>query len=525
MRVATWVASISGAVFLTSCGGGDGSSPPVAGPSPTPSLPVTLSETSADIAIPEGGKAEFGFNATYTGSSSDSVVADVAVGGQRYALKATPASSGKTFSVNFETVPFPAGGLSTSEVVFRLCKTAACDTVYPGSTKRFTVKLDVMVKDWATFQRDIAHSGYVPVRYDPAIFRKAWEWTDSFTAGRIRPPAASRGKVLIVAARDGGIAYAGTARLKAFETSSGSEIWSYDMGDQFHASGPSISNELVHVTSMRSSSSSNPQWVFNLGSGTFKNQMSFAAQWTDFNQPVADGNDVYVAAGYYGSVIYGYDAEAGTQNWVTERTGGAVWGGQSMALDENYAYYYSGTALDQVDRITGKIVKSIADPEYVANTNDYATGPVLDGKGNVFLFSGDKRFDGSNKIVAMSLETGSIKWRSAAEYTTAFALADGTIYAARQDAHVLSAIDSENGNVLWSAVIPGSDVLVGNVIATENLIFVSSASQTWAIDRKSPDHPIVWEAPTGGRLTITPDNYLLTTGQRGASRLTAYKLF
>ncbi|GAB5350333.1 Outer membrane protein assembly factor BamB [Qipengyuania sp. 483] len=519
------MASISGAVFLTSCGGGDGSSPPVSGPPPVPTLSVTLSENSADISISEGESAEFGFDASYTGSSSDSVIADVAVGGQRYILKGAPVASGKTFSVNFETIPFPTGGLSSSEIVFRLCKTATCETVYPGSTKRFTVNLDVSVNDWATFQRDNAHTGYVPVRFDPARFTKAWEWTDTFTAGRIRPPAASEGKVLIVTARDGGSAYAGTARLKAFETSSGKEIWSYDMGDQFHASGPSISNELVHVTSMRSSSSSNPQWVFNLGSGTFKNQMSFAAQWTDFNQPVADGNEVYVAAGYYGSVIYGYDADAGTQKWVTERTGGAVWGGQSMALDDTHAYYYSGTALDQVERATGKIVKSIADPEYVTYTYDYAAGPVLDGKGNVFLFSGDKRFEGSNKIVAMSLATGSIKWRSAAEYSTAFALADGTIYAVRSDARVLSAINSENGKVLWSTPLPGSDVLLGNVIATENLIFVSSASQTWAIDRKDQDHSVIWEAPTGGRLAITPDSYLLTTGQRGNSRLTAYKLF
>ncbi|MBX7535520.1 PQQ-binding-like beta-propeller repeat protein [Qipengyuania sp. GH1] len=525
MKVAAWMASISGAVFLTSCGGGDDSGPPVAGPVPVPTLAVTLSENSADISIPEAGKAEFGFEATYTGSSSDNVIADIAIGGQRYALKGAPTSSGKTFTVNLETVPFPAGGLSSSEIVFRLCKTAACDTVYPGSTKRFTVNLDVVVRDWGTFQRDIAHTGYVPVRLDPARFDKAWEWTDSFTAGRIRPPAASRGKVLIVTARDGGMAYAGTARLKAFETPSGSEIWSYDMGDQFHASGPSISNELVHVSSMVTSSSSNPQWVFNLASGTFKNQMEFAAQWTNFNQPVADGDDVYVAAGYYGSVIYGYDAGAGTQKWVTDRTGGAVWGGQSIALDDDHAYYYSGAALDQVDRATGKIVKSIADPEYVTTTYDYQTGPVLDGKGSVFLFSGDKSFEGGNKIVAMSLGQGSIKWRSSAQYSTAFALADDTIFAVRQDAHVLSAIDAENGEVLWSAPLPGSDTLLGNVIATENLIFVSSGSQTWAIDRKKQDHAIVWEAPTGGRLAITPDNYLLTTGQRGASRLTAYKLF
>ena len=95
---------------------------------------------------------------------------------------------------------------------------------------------------------------------------------------------------------------------------------------------------------------------------------------------------------------------------------------------------------------------------------------------------------------------------------------------------MLSAINASDGSVLWSTRLPetpndfGEDPLVGNVIVTENLAFVSSASKTWAIDIESPEHSIVWEADTGGRLTLTPDNLLLTTNVPFDAKLTAYRL-
>ena len=515
------------AAIVASCGGGDGSSGGIVGGGTpiTPTLAVTLSSPSTNLVVDEGGTASFGFEANYSGSSSLPIVAVASVSGDRVTLDGGPVGTGNKFTVNLKTAPFGLGGLSSSIVTFKLCTNADCSVIYPGSTQQFAVGLDVRVKDWANFQRNNAHTGYVAVRFDPTKFVKAWEYTDEFPAGRIRPPAASRGLVLATIGRDGGIAYAGTMRVKALDAATGAVRWTYDLGEQAHASGPSLANGMVHVTSMVSSSNANPQWVLDLATGGFRNQMAFASQWSEFNQPAAEGSNAYVAAGFYGSVLYAYDTVAGTKVWETTRTGGSIWDGQSLALDATYLYYYSGSALDQVNRSTGNIVRSIAIPDYETETRDYEAAPVLDGNANVFLFSGDKRNDGRNKIIGLSLNSGSAIWQTAAGYTTAFALKDGIIYGARQDAHVISAIDAANGAVLWSTALPGSDPIVGNVIATENLLFVSSGTQTWAIDLKQSSHPVVWTAPTGGRLAITPDNYLLTTGMRDASRLTAYRLF
>lgn len=529
-RVAHFAAVCTAAAVLGSCGGGGSSPAPSPTPSPTATLNVTLSESSADVTIEEGGSATFGFEATYTGSTDDTVVADVMVNATRYALDGTPGASGKTFSVNFETVPFPAGGLSSSQVTFRLCKTAACTTVYPGSTKTFSVNLDVQVKDWAGFQRNVAHTGYVPVRYDVSKFKRAWAWTDTDTTSWIRPPAATRGRILTTVGRDGGMAYTQTAKLYAFGPS-GAIDWSYDLGDQFEISGPSISNGMIHVTS-GGSAGDNPQWVFDLAQGTFVNQMKFASQWNAYNQPAADGNQVFVAAGYVGEMIYAYDALRGTKLWEKQRAGGVWADGKAVAVDANYIYYPAGVALDVIDRRNGVTIKSIADPEITATgVSDFASAPVLGDNGTVYLFAGHKSFLSSAKIIAVSTTENRILWRSTAEYATAFALAGNTIYAVRNDARVLVALDAKTGAQKWAAPLPvdeglyGESIFHGNVVVSENLAFVSDHDTTWAVDLKDPDHPIVWEASTGGRLIVTPDNQLVTTGVRENRALTVYDLF
>ena len=530
-RVAHVAAVVTAATLVTSCGGGGGNSPT---PTPTPSVPtlnVALSANSADVVVEEGGSARFGFDATYSGSSSEPVVADVTIDAKRYVLAGTPSASGKTFKIDLETVPFPAGGLSSSKVNFRLCQTASCNTVYPGSTKSFTVNLDVRVKDWAGFQRDAKHSGYVAVRYDVANFKKAWEWVDADPTSWIRPPAASRGRILATVGRDGGMPYSRSAKLYAF-TRTGNVGWSYDLGDQSHLSGPSLSNGMVHVTSMVNSSANNPQWVIDLEKGTFLNQMKFASQWHDFNQPAADGNEVFVAAGSYGEMIYAYNAAQGKLLWQLERAAGSWANGKAVAIDNNYIYDPANVALDIIDRRTGSIVKSIADPEIgISDTSTFEAAPVLGANGMVFLFAGEKRFLSSARIIAVSTSQNRVLWRTNASYSTAFAVADDTIYAVRQDAFVLAAIDAKTGAQKWAVPLPvdtgiyGEKAFHGNVVVTENLAFVSDHDTTWAVDLKKPDHPIVWEAPTGGRLIITPDNQLVTTGIREHRKLTVYDLF
>ena len=80
-RVAPVAAASAAAFLLVSCGGESGKptpppgTPPV-GQAPPPTLSTSLSQDAVEVVVEEGGSATFSFDATYTGSSDDPVVAD-----------------------------------------------------------------------------------------------------------------------------------------------------------------------------------------------------------------------------------------------------------------------------------------------------------------------------------------------------------------------------------------------------------------------------------------------------------------
>lgn len=515
-------------IGLTSCGGGGSSSSPPPGGTSTPTLNVSLSENSGSVSVDEGEVATLAFNATFTGSSTDQIVADVQIGGDQFELAEPVARSGNTFTVNLISRRFLPAQEGQAQITFRLCTSSNCSTVYPGSTRTFTVSFDFDLDDWAQFQRDANHTGYVPVRYDPAKFAFAWEYVDSFPDGRIRPSAATEGIIYTTFARNGGTAYNGTARVIAFNSANGSVIDSFDFGDQFYISGPSLSSEGLHFAATELSGRDGI-WVLNREDLSFRDLLPFEVQFVDFEQPSVEEERVYFSGGNTGGETWSFDTVAGTTLWRSFSNNFGIWGGQVLSYNETSIFNYRGSVLEVLDKATGAITATVADPAFQSGT-DYEAATVPDGQGRLILFSGNKRFLGSNQLIAISLENLNVLWRTPAQYSTAFAIRNGVIYAVRQDARVLSAINVADGSVLWSTRLPetpnqfGEDPLAGNVIVTENLAFVSSASKTWAIDIEAPEHPIVWEADTGGRLTLTPDNMLLTTNMPFDAKLTAYRL-
>ncbi|WP_271077139.1 outer membrane protein assembly factor BamB family protein [Aurantiacibacter sp. MUD61] len=526
-RIAGVVCGV-GLMGLSSCGGGGSSSAPPPSGAVTPTLNVSLSENSGSVTVAEGDVATLGFNATFTGSSNDPIVADIQIDGDQFELANEVTQSGNAFSVNITSRRFLPAQEGEARITFRLCTSSSCSTVYPGSTRTYTVSFDFNLNDWEQFQRDADHTGYVPVRYDPDRFAFAWDYTDTFPDGRVRPSAATEGIVYTTFARNGGSAYDGTARVIAFDSADGSIIDTFDFGDQFHISGPSLSGNGLHFAATELGGQDGI-WVLNRENLSFRDLLAFEVQFVDFEQPSIEGERIYFSGGDQGGQTWSFDAAAGTTLWRSFSDNFGIWGGQVLSYDENSIYNYRGSVLEVLDKATGTLTATVADPAFEVGL-DYEAATVPDGEGRLLLFSGDKRFLGSNQLIAISLENLNILWRTTAQYSTAFALRDGIIYAVRQDARVLSAINAADGSVLWSTRLPetpnqfGEDPLVGNVIVTENLAFASSASKTWAIDIEDPEHPIVWEADTGGRLTLTPDNLLLTTNVPFDAKLTAYRL-
>lgn len=527
MRVANYCAAAAAVAMLGACGGGGGGGS-TGGPAPTPmiaNLPVTLSASSADVNVEEGTTASFGFTASYTGTSAQPIVADVKVNGTRYALDGAPTASGASFTVPLKTIALAPGGKTASTVSFRLCTSTDCSTVYPGSSQTFTVNLDVKVKDWETQQRNAAHNGYVAVAYKTADFGQAW--TISTAPYRVSSVAASRGVVIFNTQ-----ATSGNVLTKAVNTADGTSKWTFDHGSSNYFSGPSYSSGRVASMVMSISSGSIPLQVLDATNGASLRRFTYASQFSNGGTPTPLGNDLYFQAGYYGNVVYAGNAVTGDAEWTRDTTAAAegyVQEGESVAADNDYVYFFGGGNLFALARATGAVAKKIRNPYFTlfgySYFGSYNGGPILDGTGRIITFSDQFSLTTTGpgiRLTAFSLASDTPLWRTTRAYTGNPAVRLDRMFAARGDNATIDIIDVQDGSVVASIDLGGDKgTLSSNIVVTGSHLFVSNGTSTFAIDLQASTYPIVWTAPKGGSLAITPDNYLIVTGN---SEVTAYKL-
>lgn len=327
MTTATAIAAL---MMLSGCGGDGGGGTPSLTPAPAPTiatLAVTLSASSQTTTIGDDGSGTpLGFTASVVGSTPDTVIADLQYDRSRLTLDGDVVrGSDGSYKVRFK----PASGLALDSydgsVTFRLCRDTGCGTIYLGSTQTFGYRLTTQLADWTTYQRNAAHTGYVHATFDPAAFRKAWGWMPTGVT-RVGAIAAANGLAYVTTQeRDG------TAMLRALASGTGEVRWSYAIGQ----TTSSDNNPIVSVDALTSEFTP-PRAIFS-------------SQWSNFLQPTPYKDGLYMSAGYYGSVVCGFDYTQ-RSGWGAE-TKGYIWDGETPAVDEDTVYYYSGKALGGVDKL------------------------------------------------------------------------------------------------------------------------------------------------------------------------------
>jgi outer membrane protein assembly factor BamB len=121
---------------------------------------------------------------------------------------------------------------------------------------------------------------------------------------------------------------------------------------------------------------------------------------------------------------------------------------------------------------------------------------------------------GQGNLAAFDVATRQIKWSVLRTDSDVFAgspaVAGDTIFVqnAAYGRVRLEARRESNGEVLWTWQPPWRDefALRGNVVSTNNLVFVSTRRGVYAIDRTS--HQTVWTYPYGGKLSISANGVL-----------------
>jgi outer membrane protein assembly factor BamB len=491
-------------------------------------LPVTLSAENVQVNVSEGETESFSVTASYTGTSNRPVVADVSVNDKRFALESAPVLSESRVTMDFKTKPFAPGGKTTSTVTFRLCTSVDCTSVYPGSQKSLTVDLDVRLHDWSTFQRNAAHTGYVAVNYNANDFVPAWvvDGTLPQFSVELFQIAARRGAIFVNIAPFSNPT--GNLLTRALSASTGAMLWEYDLGRKQYFGPPSYSNGRVVSAAMALSSRALPIEIIDADNGRNLRTLFYSSQFALPGALTPFNDNLYLASGFFGNEVFSYDAVTGTTLWIAGAGRGNVSEGLSVAVDEQLVYMFTAGRLTTFSRTSGAVTHMIDNPffssEGVSYLGQYFGAPILDGTGRVFTFLDNKSRFGSVPLMAFSINTNALLWRTSRAYAGDPAYKDGNLYAIRANSAIIDIIDVTNGSVSRSINL-GADKknLTSNIVLTNNHLFVASNEETYAVDLQSDNAPVAWSTTTGGVLAITPDNLLVISAANGGYR--AFRLY
>ena len=503
--------------LLAACGGGGGGGGSTAS---TPLvLAVTLSATSQSTTVTEGATtATIKFSATYTSNQSFStpVVADVAFDKTVFSTVTVAAgSSPNSYDVTATTLPNLAVGSSNSTINFRLCQDSACASVYSGSSAAFNESLTVSLADWAGFQRNAAHTGYVPTSFDVSKFARAWSWqipTNGGIYNAINPVVTGDGKVF--ATRDG---YSLSGTVYALNEKDGSVAWKADFPNLNSEGSAAYSNGALYVPIQDSSEAAS---ILQLKSadGTFVNKMSFGTQWATFISPTLLLSKVYFGGEYS---LYSFDPSTAGTVWNTTIPSD-LFGRETPAVDQNYVYYSTGAAygsnskIEILNRADGTHYAEISDPLGSWNGYSYFGAPILGAANSLIAYSGEagtgfalssSETTTSRLLARFDVSAKSLLWHTTSAYITTPAYAKGIIYAGQNNPLRLDAISEADGSVAWSWTPPASDSSFhNNIIVTDNLLFVSTDQNVYAIDLTT--HKTVWSYNAAGRLSLSASGML-----------------
>ncbi len=456
---------------------------------------------------------------------SGTVYATASDEGGVFSAPVAVSASGGSYVLELATLSSATTGLHTGQAVVSLCQDASCATpqAMPGVVVNYTV--DVLAPgsawpgdhltalssiqgapEWATFQGNAAHTGYVPVTLDPNQFDTRWQ---------ISVPAFlyfnSLFNLATVTTEGGNFYIAGANAVTAHSEYDGSTLWSYSFSGLPYPSvnPPAVSNGVVYVAAGQQTST----YMFALdasnGSVLFRSAMS--SQWENYLAPTVGPSGVYTNAGTYGG-LYAFNFQ-GDQLYFASTAQQSTW---TPAIDSGSVYAYTGDALRVFDPVLGTLKTSISDPTFTNYIYQIGGSAVLGAANSVFAAAyGNSWLNGGaigNSLVHFNLQSDTVDWTIKGDYPSTPAYDSGVVYGANNNPLRVEARSEADGTLIWSWTpqASGDTEFVSEVLLTQNAVIVSTNLSTYAIDRST--HHAVWSYPTAGNLALSPNGILYIEG-------------
>ena len=518
----------NGTLFLNLCSDSACASPLTGSPVPVPyeftvlAAPpaLTLSPASANGTFTAGDPVPFLINMSATLATGLSFPLYVSVNDSSGTLLGTATLSSEPsnhYTLTVQAKPSLVAGHYTGSFQLNVCNDQSCMQPVLGSPVLVTFDIQIGtnanagltpltpwpgVGDWETFQRNAAHTGFVPVTLDPTVFASRWLWTAPDK--QVSTVTTAGGRLYV---NSGYVTYA----LNEFDHSI---VWQHDFAVDLAGiniiatlNPPAVSGGKVFVTT----SPQQATWMygFNASDGTPVFKTAFDSQAERYLAPTVDNGVVFEDGGYFGG-MYAFDASVGTQSYYTMLQQYDEW---TPAVDANYAYAYVGGPglspgqLSVVDRHSGTLLASILDLSFHWRGYSMFSSPVLGQPGTVFAVNVGNPND--NSLLDFDTNAQSIRWKVAGGYSGNPAYGASVLYAVNSSPYRLEARSESDGTLLWSwAPQPyrSETRFVGDVLAANNLVFVSTDTTTYAISQST--HQPVWSIPMAGRVSLSADGVL-----------------
>lgn len=517
--------------LLSACGGSSGGT---AATPPPVITKVTLQLTSTDIQL-SGARGDAlpviitGYwDATNLGTNTVFVRA-IDDSNNLIAASVLDVTHSKNFTLKTATNHKLPEGTHSTTISVVACKDIDCKNLYDNAAGAIKLRLSLAsVPEWQTHQANAAHNGYLPIWVTTENFSQLWQWQrnpSSEPIGGINPPVAGKGHVYL--STD---VYFGDAAVIALDELTGKEVWRVSFGKMPALNPPAISQDSLYIAT--SGHQDTKLWGINRSDGKLKFQANFSSQWGHYFAPTIDKDLVFQTGGYYGGDLTAFSTTDGRQVW--KQSSATSWGMDAAAVDKNNVYTHDGSKLSVFNKLDGVLAVTINDP--FGNSNyDYHGSPVVGSQGQILAFSGGafsgrassntEHFD-ERVISSFDITKRQYNWTSQFSYRTFFAVANGVIYAAKNNPTALDAIDENTGRVLWSWTAPSTKdtSFHRNVVVTNNLLFVSTNAHLYAIDLATKQS--VWSYQEPGMIAISENRilYLATGARESDGRLIAFDL-
>ena len=509
---------LSASLLACGGGGGDDSPPPANKPALTFEPQVLTVNTDPGVAA----TATLIARPTFATASTVYVVVNDPVGVITTAVQITQRSDG-SYSAQLTISPKLGVGRYTGNIQVMVCPVANCSQQFAGSpvmmpyditvgspTNLTPLVRDNSVPEWGMHQGSAAHTGYVPGVLDASKFNVRWRWVAADTGAQVSPPVVSNDSVYVTTSGY----FASVSRLHALREQDASTRWSHDFGAVFAVNPPAVFNGSVYAAS--SGHEDTAMWSFNAADGTLRFRTPFNSQWEHYYAPTLVGDMVYTNGGYYGG-LQSFNTSTGVASWFTALQQYDQW---TPAADDTYAYANVGGALTTMDRLTGAVVNTTVLNGFAWNSWSSYSIPVLAGGGRVLMRSGGGyNFNSpTNALNLVKPFDGGIAWSVTGSFATDPVVAGEVFFVGNLSPLQLEARSLVDGSVLWSWPLANSSDtgFVGNLVATDSHVFLSTNQMTYAINRTT--HQSGWSHIRAGHKTISPNGVMyISTVKSGAS--------